>query len=146
MAMQILATMKGQFQAKELLRRCRGFSQVADRETIAHEIESPIPKMPLFDYAPPPYDGPSAAEILQKRKQFLSPSMFYFYNNTPVSPPSPNRILFFLSCSSTYQYPNKLFFLRARSKIIPNRMNAGSSEWDRNKPMQEVEMFTFYVF
>ncbi|KAE9447560.1 hypothetical protein C3L33_20545, partial [Rhododendron williamsianum] len=76
MAMQILATMKGQFQAKELLRRCRGFSQVADRETIAHEIESPIPKMPLFDYAPPPYDGPSAAEILQKRKQFLSPSMY----------------------------------------------------------------------
>ncbi|KAG5550725.1 hypothetical protein RHGRI_015619 [Rhododendron griersonianum] len=76
MAMQILATMKGQFQAKELLRRCRGFSQVADRETIAHEIESPIPKMPLFDYAPPPYDGPPAAEILQKRKQFLSPSMY----------------------------------------------------------------------
>ncbi|KAG5550727.1 hypothetical protein RHGRI_015619 [Rhododendron griersonianum] len=75
MAMQILATMKGQFQAKELLRRCRGFSQVADRETIAHEIESPIPKMPLFDYAPPPYDGPPAAEILQKRKQFLSPSI-----------------------------------------------------------------------
>ncbi|KAG5550723.1 hypothetical protein RHGRI_015619 [Rhododendron griersonianum] len=85
MAMQILATMKGQFQAKELLRRCRGFSQVADRETIAHEIESPIPKMPLFDYAPPPYDGPPAAEILQKRKQFLSPSMFYFYNNTPLN-------------------------------------------------------------
>ncbi|KAF7143613.1 hypothetical protein RHSIM_Rhsim05G0228300 [Rhododendron simsii] len=85
MAMQRLATMKGQYRAKELLRRCRGFSWVAHRETIAHEIESPIPKMPPFDYAPPPYNGPSAAEILQKRKQFLSPSMFYFYNNTPLN-------------------------------------------------------------
>ncbi|XP_058214722.1 alanine--glyoxylate aminotransferase 2 homolog 3, mitochondrial-like [Rhododendron vialii] len=85
MAMQRLATMRGQFRAKELLRRCRGFSQVVHRETIAHKIESPIPKMPPFDYSPPPYDGPSAAEILQKRKQFLSPSMFYFYNNTPLN-------------------------------------------------------------
>ncbi|CAM8897616.1 unnamed protein product [Rhodiola kirilowii] len=37
-------------------------------------------KLPPFDYTPPPYTGPSAAEILQKRKQYLSPSMFYFYD------------------------------------------------------------------
>ncbi|CAA0836223.1 Alanine--glyoxylate aminotransferase 2 homolog 3-mitochondrial [Striga hermonthica] len=35
--------------------------------------------MPPFDYAPPPYVGPTSSEILAKRKQFLSPSMFYFY-------------------------------------------------------------------
>ncbi|KAG5582221.1 hypothetical protein H5410_052848 [Solanum commersonii] len=37
------------------------------------------PRMPHFDYSPPPYNGPSADEILRKRKEFLSPSMFYFY-------------------------------------------------------------------
>ncbi|KAH7866210.1 hypothetical protein Vadar_017110 [Vaccinium darrowii] len=84
MAMQSFA-MKGQNRARELLRLCRGLSLVAEKEAIAHEIESPIPKMPPFDYAPPPYNGPSAAEILQKRKKFLSPSMFYFYNNTPLN-------------------------------------------------------------
>lgn len=94
MAMQSFA-MKGQNRARELLRLCRGLSLVAEKEAIAHEIESPIPKMPRFDYAPPPYNGPSAAEILQKRKKFLSPSMFYFYNDTPVSRLSLNQILFF---------------------------------------------------
>lgn len=84
MAMQSFA-MKGQNRARELLRLCRGLSLVAEKEAIAHEIESPIPKMPRFDYAPPPYNGPSAAEILQKRKKFLSPSMFYFYNNAPLN-------------------------------------------------------------
>uniref|UniRef100_A0A2N9FVR2 alanine--glyoxylate transaminase n=1 Tax=Fagus sylvatica TaxID=28930 RepID=A0A2N9FVR2_FAGSY len=37
--------------------------------------------MPHFDYTPPPYTGPSAAQILKKRKQYLSPSLFHFYNN-----------------------------------------------------------------
>ncbi|CBI18070.3 unnamed protein product, partial [Vitis vinifera] len=40
--------------------------------------------MPPFDYSPPPYNGPSAADILQKRKQYLSPSIFCFYNQ-PVN-------------------------------------------------------------
>lgn len=43
------------------------------------------PQMPHFDYSPPPYNGPSADEILSKRKEFLSPSMFYFYEKNPVS-------------------------------------------------------------
>ncbi|KAL3356745.1 hypothetical protein AABB24_017416, partial [Solanum stoloniferum] len=42
------------------------------------------PQMPHFDYSPPPYNGPSADEILSKRKEFLSPSMFYFYEKNPV--------------------------------------------------------------
>ncbi|KAL6002973.1 Alanine--glyoxylate aminotransferase 2 2, mitochondrial [Asimina triloba] len=37
--------------------------------------------MPPFGYTPPPYTGPWASEILQKRKEFLSPSMFHFYKN-----------------------------------------------------------------
>ncbi|GMP86076.1 hypothetical protein CsSME_00039000 [Camellia sinensis var. sinensis] len=63
--------------AKDLLVGHRSLSQIAEKET---SNEALIPKMPPFEYSPPPYTGPSATEILQKRKQFLSPSMFYFYN------------------------------------------------------------------
>ncbi|CAL9123290.1 unnamed protein product [Musa textilis] len=38
-----------------------------------------VPGMPPFDYAPPRYDGPRADEILRKRSEYLSPSMYYFY-------------------------------------------------------------------
>ncbi|KAJ8650825.1 hypothetical protein MRB53_003848 [Persea americana] len=57
-------------------RRC--FSQLLSQRA---DGDVNIPKMPPFDYTPPPYEGPSSAEILQKRREFLSPSMFYFYNN-----------------------------------------------------------------
>jgi hypothetical protein len=45
------------------------------------------PKMPPFDYTPPPYDGPRLAEIARKRAEFLSPSLFHFYDR-PVRVPS----------------------------------------------------------
>lgn len=61
----------------------RGYSQSAGA-CVAADVNE-LPKMPPFDYTPPPYSGPSAAEILAKRKEFLSPSMFYFYSK-PVSP------------------------------------------------------------
>ncbi|EEF31063.1 alanine--glyoxylate aminotransferase 2 homolog 3, mitochondrial [Ricinus communis] len=58
------------------------FSQLAQKESSSsvHENEVFIPKMPPFDYSPPPYTGPSAAEIIAKRKEFLSPSIFHFYD------------------------------------------------------------------
>ncbi|CAH1434862.1 unnamed protein product [Lactuca virosa] len=40
-----------------------------------------LPQMPPFDYTPPPYDGPSAAELLEKRQRHLNPCMSYFYKN-----------------------------------------------------------------
>ncbi|XP_023771958.1 alanine--glyoxylate aminotransferase 2 homolog 2, mitochondrial [Lactuca sativa] len=40
-----------------------------------------LPQMPPFDYTPPPYDGPSAAELLEKRQRHLNPCMSYFYRN-----------------------------------------------------------------
>ncbi|KAL0450943.1 UNVERIFIED_CONTAM: Alanine--glyoxylate aminotransferase 23, mitochondrial [Sesamum latifolium] len=58
-------------------------SQTADACAAAKEVNI-FPHMPPFDYTPPPYAGPTAAEILAKRKEFLSPSMFYFYNK-PVN-------------------------------------------------------------
>ncbi|KAJ0252429.1 Alanine--glyoxylate aminotransferase 2 1 [Hirschfeldia incana] len=40
---------------------------------------SPTPQIPPFDYEPRPYDGPSAEEVVEKRKKFLGPSLFHFY-------------------------------------------------------------------
>lgn len=61
----------------------RNISRVA----AAAEAESNnvvVPKMPPFDYTPPPYNGPSGDEILKKRTKFLNPSLFHFYKK-PVS-------------------------------------------------------------
>ncbi|GLU17887.1 hypothetical protein SLE2022_342350 [Rubroshorea leprosula] len=55
-------------------RRC--LSQLAQDEA-ENEFAS---KMPPFDYSPPPYTGPSADEILAKRKQYLSPAVFHLYS------------------------------------------------------------------
>ncbi|GAV91672.1 Aminotran_3 domain-containing protein [Cephalotus follicularis] len=62
------------------LRWQRCFSQVAHKEASLHETDPFIPKIPPFDYSPPPYTGPPGEEILAKRKQYLSPSLFHFYN------------------------------------------------------------------
>ncbi|KAK4396052.1 Alanine--glyoxylate aminotransferase 23, mitochondrial [Sesamum angolense] len=58
-------------------------SQTADACAAAKEVDI-FPQLPTFDYTPPTYTGPTAAEILAKRKEFLSPSMFYFYKK-PVN-------------------------------------------------------------
>ncbi|KAK1365559.1 Pyrimidine 4 [Heracleum sosnowskyi] len=60
---------------KHFQRRC--LSPPATAPLLSTENE---PKMPPFDYTPPPYSGPTADEILRKRKEYLSPSMFCFYD------------------------------------------------------------------
>lgn len=60
---------------KLLQRRC--LWPPATAQLLSTENE---PKMPAFDYTPPPYTGPTADQILRKRKEYLSPSMFCFYN------------------------------------------------------------------
>ncbi|KAL9688547.1 hypothetical protein QQ045_032970 [Rhodiola kirilowii] len=52
-------------------------SQAVTAQTITDALYPP--KLPHFDYSPPTYDGPSADEILKKRKEFLSPSIFHLY-------------------------------------------------------------------
>lgn len=39
------------------------------------------PLIPHFDHTPQPYTGPSAREVLEKRKRFLNPSIFLYYKN-----------------------------------------------------------------
>ncbi|KAF5471459.1 hypothetical protein F2P56_008248 [Juglans regia] len=60
-----------------IAQRC--LSQVASKEASLPDNDVFARKMPPFDYSPPPYDGPSADEIMAKRKEFLSPSFFHFY-------------------------------------------------------------------
>lgn len=52
------------------------------------------PKMPPFDYTPPPYDGPRVAEVARKRAEFLSPSLFHFYDRPVRAPPCPCHLQF----------------------------------------------------
>jgi alanine-glyoxylate transaminase/(R)-3-amino-2-methylpropionate-pyruvate transaminase len=40
-----------------------------------------LPQLPPFDHEPAPYHGPSAAEILRLRKEFLNPGIFLYYKN-----------------------------------------------------------------
>ncbi|KAK4478406.1 hypothetical protein RD792_013875 [Penstemon davidsonii] len=58
----------------------RGYSRSAGACTAANDVVEVFPRIPSFDYTPPAYTGPTADEILKKRKEFLSPSMFYFYS------------------------------------------------------------------
>ncbi|KAJ8431538.1 hypothetical protein Cgig2_009616 [Carnegiea gigantea] len=75
------AAMKRAFGAGGGRPRCFASAAHAASKT---DVTSPVneviaPKMPPFDYSPPPYTGPSAAEILRKRKEYLSPAMPTFY-------------------------------------------------------------------
>ncbi|GMH10002.1 hypothetical protein Nepgr_011843 [Nepenthes gracilis] len=54
-------------------------SQLQSKEASPAADAVEIREMPPFDYTPPPYTGPFASEILRKRKEYLSPSMFMFY-------------------------------------------------------------------
>ena len=37
------------------------------------------PTLPATNYQPQKYHGPSAAEVLAQRKQFLNPGIFLYY-------------------------------------------------------------------
>lgn len=64
---------------------CRPFSSLrSSSATATQTITTPPPQIPPFDHQPHPYYGPSADEVFSKRKQFLGPSLFHFYQK-PVS-------------------------------------------------------------
>ncbi|KAK7340017.1 hypothetical protein VNO77_20709 [Canavalia gladiata] len=50
----------------------------------AKDASAAKPVLPKFDYTPPAYSGPSADEILAKRREYLNPSIFHFYK-TPLN-------------------------------------------------------------
>ncbi|XP_024967299.1 alanine--glyoxylate aminotransferase 2 homolog 2, mitochondrial-like [Cynara cardunculus var. scolymus] len=63
----------------------RSFTKLAQKSepaaVLTENDKEFLPQMPPFGYTTPPYDGPSAAEILEKRQRHLSPCMSYFYKN-----------------------------------------------------------------
>ena len=59
-------------QLQQLACRIKGTSFTRSL-TALPEVASEGPKLPPFDYVPPPYDGPSKEEVMATRKQFLSP-------------------------------------------------------------------------
>ncbi|KAK8511654.1 hypothetical protein V6N12_038255 [Hibiscus sabdariffa] len=62
-----------------ILSPCASFSTLPSSSTTATAHDHVPPHLPPFDYQPKPYNGPSADEILAKRKRFLGPSLFYYY-------------------------------------------------------------------
>lgn len=64
-----------------LWRRC--LSSTSQTATVKDSDEF-LARLPPFDYIPPPYTGPSADVILDKRKEFLSPSVSCLYRK-PVN-------------------------------------------------------------
>ncbi|XWS41502.1 hypothetical protein CRYUN_Cryun17cG0087200 [Craigia yunnanensis] len=75
------AKAKLNFNRNRILTPCSSFSTVTSSSFAAAAAASDdAPRqLPLFDYQPKPYNGPSADEILQKRKKFVGPSLFYYY-------------------------------------------------------------------
>ncbi|XP_028764485.1 alanine--glyoxylate aminotransferase 2 homolog 3, mitochondrial [Neltuma alba] len=73
-------TTRGVFAQGKPVRWKRCFSQLAEQKS---DVAVGAPELPPFDWSPPPYTGPTSDEILAKRKEYLSPSLFHFYK-TPL--------------------------------------------------------------
>ncbi|KAJ0041341.1 hypothetical protein Pint_26760 [Pistacia integerrima] len=58
-----------------LYRNCSSVSAVPSDDDSSSSLP---PQLPPFDYQPKPYLGPSAEQVLEKRKRFLGPSLFYY--------------------------------------------------------------------
>ncbi|KAL2238420.1 UNVERIFIED_CONTAM: Alanine--glyoxylate aminotransferase 2, mitochondrial [Sesamum indicum] len=69
------------FSAKTSRFRCSSTALQSTLTKPVQQNEHPLPKMPPFDYTPPPYTGPLADDILRKRQQFLNPAVFHFFKN-----------------------------------------------------------------
>ncbi|GJM88883.1 hypothetical protein PR202_ga05459 [Eleusine coracana subsp. coracana] len=78
--MQRLASSRRLLQAALAPRRANSSLSAAAAVAAPETENACAPKMPHFDYTPPPYDGPRAEEIFRKRTEFLSPSLFHFYD------------------------------------------------------------------
>ena len=77
----------------------RCFSQLAQKTASLQENDVTVPKMPPFDYSPPPYNGPTVDEIMAKRKAYLSPSLYHLYKKPVSHSPTPDH---FSSSSSSF--------------------------------------------
>ncbi|XP_028765972.1 alanine--glyoxylate aminotransferase 2 homolog 1, mitochondrial [Neltuma alba] len=63
------------------LSACGAFSTASSPFTTSATAthDALLPQLPPFDYQPQPYKGPLADEVFAKRKKFLGPSLFHYY-------------------------------------------------------------------
>lgn len=59
------------------------------------------PELPPFDHQPRPYKGPLADEVLEKRKKYLGPSLFYYYQKPVYPSPFSLSFRFMYGCICT---------------------------------------------
>ncbi|KAI3978471.1 hypothetical protein MKX01_015646 [Papaver californicum] len=64
---------------KKSIESTKNYQRLLLCNSFSSSISTPI--IPPFDYEPKTYTGPSAEEVFQKRKKFLGPSMFHYYEN-----------------------------------------------------------------
>lgn len=105
------------FSGKISLCSQRCFSQIAQKDASLQENDVTVPKMPPFDYSPPPYNGPTVDEILAKRKAYLSPSLFHLYKKPVSRSPTPDHFSSSLPPASEKSCIS-LFFRTLRVSII----------------------------
>lgn len=80
MALRTILTQKS-------LEKCRKIQSLLPRRLSSSISSSPSddnvvlepPNLPDFDYIARKYNGPSADQVFQKRKKYLGPSVFHFY-------------------------------------------------------------------
>ncbi|XP_054820967.1 alanine--glyoxylate aminotransferase 2 homolog 1, mitochondrial [Prosopis cineraria] len=83
MALQgLLKKGSAKYKSRFDLSLCSAFSRVPSSPfttsaTATHDARLPL--LPPFDYQPQPYKGPLADEVFVKRKKFLGPSLFHYY-------------------------------------------------------------------
>jgi len=73
------------------------------------------PEMPPFDHQPRPYAGMGGAEIFEKRKAVLGPSLFHYYQK-PVKAPS---VMFDRVCFGACSSSSKLLFSSCDEINVP---------------------------
>lgn len=95
----------------------RCFSQLAQKNASLQENDVTVPKMPPFDYSPPPYNGPTVDEIMAKRKAYLSPSLFHLYKKPVSHSPTPDHFSSSLSLVSEKSCILLFHFLKMRFQL-----------------------------
>ncbi|KAI3919964.1 hypothetical protein MKW98_001220 [Papaver atlanticum] len=62
---------------KKSIESTKNYQRLLLCSSYSSSISTPV--IPPFDYEPKTYTGPSADEVFQKRKKFLGPSLFHYY-------------------------------------------------------------------
>lgn len=76
------------FARRDLWRRGARAQSEALRLLGGRGLASAPPSLPPFDHQPRPYQGMLADDVLAKRKKFLGPSLFYYYQKPVTTLPN----------------------------------------------------------